>query len=101
MKKILDIQHMLDNKADPDELYQILEETLQEHYLKVKFYKESGEEREMICTLDMDRVPSFLHPRGGRPVQHKSNEVLSVFDLDRQNWRSFRIDSIQTVELYS
>lgn len=101
MKKILDIQHMLENKAEPEEIRQILEETLQEHYLKVTFFKESGEEREMICTLDMDRVPDHLHPKSKRIVKNKTKDVLSVFDLDRQNWRSFRIDSIQTVELYS
>jgi hypothetical protein len=61
---------------------------------KVTFEKaESGEVRVMNCTL----AESILPPRDAviEGKERKANiHVLPVWDLDKQAWRSFRIDSL-------
>jgi len=52
----------------------------------VIFYKVNGEQRKMRCKME---VPS------GSP---KSNEVVPVVDLDKDSWRSFRVDSVAHLE---
>jgi len=48
----------------------------------VVFYKANGEQRKMRCKME---VPS------GPP---KSKYVVPVVDLDKDSWRSFRVDSV-------
>ena len=65
--------------------------------LEVKFKKVStGEIRTMKCTLqesvikDLNIVPGQLSA---------NDEVVRVYDLDKNDWRSFRIDSIIETKL--
>jgi hypothetical protein len=62
----------------------------------VTFMKKNGEERVMRCTQDMGMVPEEKHPTGLGGV-YDSNQVR-VFDLDKEEWRSFRKDSIIRIE---
>lgn len=50
--------------------------------------------RKMRCTLISDLLPET---KGTSTKQ--SQEVLPVWDLDANGWRSFRIDSIISVKL--
>lgn len=59
----------------------------------VTFKKKNGEMREMRCTLEPDVVPEVKGT--GR---NDNNEVIAVWDLDKKDWRSFRIDSVTKVE---
>ena len=73
-------------------------ESLIEHLsngeVKVTFEKKDGTLREMRCTLK--DVPKY--ERKTEKVSRKKNEeVLSVFDLDKNEWRSFRIESIKNI----
>ena len=62
----------------------------------VTFTKKDGTERVMKCTLKEDLVPSSeLESKGRKP----NLEILSVWDLEKDAWRSFRLDSIKTVEV--
>jgi hypothetical protein len=76
--------------------------------IKVEFLKADGTLREMRCTLDLDRVPQDKLPRGDVPVEDLLKESkkprkepdphsLRVFDLDKNEWRSFRFDRLQKV----
>ncbi len=59
----------------------------------VTFTKIDGSTRVMKCTLQED----FLPPLTGS--NHKrSQEVLPVWDVEANGWRSFRLDSIISVE---
>lgn len=52
----------------------------------VIFYKVNGEQRKMRCKMEVPVGPP------------KSNEVVPVVDLDKDSWRSFRVDSVAHLE---
>ena len=63
----------------------------------IKFNKKDGTERKMICTINQKYINEEAQPKGtGRA---KSDEALAVFDVELQEWRSFRFDSIKSVGL--
>lgn len=61
----------------------------------VTFLKKDGTERVLNCTLKEGTVPQY--EKKTDRVKAKSEETLSVWDLDKNEWRSFRWDSILTV----
>lgn len=73
----------------------------------VHFTKVNGEERLMRCTLNEDRLPDSvkiqLQQQDERHEQPAfKDNVVPVWDLEKEGWRSFRVDSvigIQTVML--
>lgn len=63
--------------------------------LCIIFTKSDGTDREMQCTLVESRIPSDKSPKGtGRKV---TDAVQRVFDLDKQEWRSFKWESVKQV----
>jgi hypothetical protein len=50
----------------------------------------------MWCTLSESKIPSEFAPKGSEKT--KSDEVLPVFDIENDGWRSFRWDSIKKIE---
>lgn len=74
-----------------------LKSTLATEILNVTFIKKDGSERKMKCTLMEDKIPSEKAPKGSE--KSKSDEVLPVFDIESDGWRSFRWDSISSVEI--
>lgn len=64
----------------------------------VTFTKTNGEERVMKCTTCMADIPAEHQP-SGESKRKFSDEAQRVFDLDKQEWRSFRWDSVISVEL--
>ena len=62
----------------------------------VTFTKKNGEERILKCTLKQDIVP--LYEKKTDREKAKNDNVLSVWDLDLSEWRSFRFDSIKKIE---
>ena len=50
----------------------------------------------MWCTLSESKIPSEFVPKGSEKA--KSDEVLPVFDVENDGWRSFRWDSITNIE---
>lgn len=64
--------------------------------LRITFTKKDGSDRTMRCTLVGTFIPEDKHPKGtGRLV---TEDTCRVFDLDKQEWRSFRWDSVKRVE---
>jgi len=75
---------------------EILVEGLKRNMMKVVFTKANGEERTMLCTLHESILPE--QPISG--IKKKENkDVLSVWDIDANGWRSFRMDSIKEVKV--
>ena len=73
-----------------------LVEGLKNNLIKVRFIKVNGDERVMNCTLHESILPE--KPIDGYPstIKRKENkDVLSVWDIDSDGWRSFRLDSIK------
>ena len=58
---------------------------------KVTFTKADGSTRTMNCTAQTGVVPATATSRDVAGVQ-------TVYDLDINEWRSFRWDSVKTVE---
>ena len=68
--------------------------------LCVTFTKKDGTEREMHCTLSETRIPTDKLPKSGLEEATNSTtggSALRVFDTISNEWRSFRWDSIKTV----
>lgn len=68
-----------------------LKNILQVGEVKVKFIKKDGSERDMRCTLKADLLPEQENTESKR---EPSPDVLKVWDLEKNAWRSFRFDSI-------
>ena len=67
-----------------------LKHALKEGDVTVKFNKVDGSVRVMRCTL---KEGAFPEPKGDG--KRKINtDVLSVWDLEKNAWRSFKTDSI-------
>jgi len=91
------------NKADVESL-------LKENVCTVKFEKTNGEKRTMKCTLVKDLLPEVLekivHPAETRyphlkeqSKKEQNQNVIAVYDLDKDDWRSFRISFIESIEV--
>lgn len=69
---------------------------LKEDVVSITFIKKDGSERLMKCTLSESKIPSEFAPKGSEKA--KSDEVLPVFDVESDGWRSFRWDSIKKIQ---
>ena len=74
---------------------EILVEDLKRNVIKVTFTKVNGDERIMNCTLH----DSVLPESNGKSKKKENLEVLSVWDIDKDAWRSFRIDSVKEIKV--
>lgn len=84
--------------GDPNELafwvrYDLLQEPEE---TVVTFTKVDGSEREMRCTLNDTLIPEDKHPKGTGGVVDEL--TLRVFDLDKNEWRSFKMESVIKIE---
>lgn len=82
-------------QVDTPEGRKWLKELLQSQEVKISFKKVDGTEREMACTLLETRIPVEKLPKNSGKA--KSDDVLAVFDLEKQDWRSFRWDSVTKI----
>lgn len=80
---------------DP-EFAQYLREYLAEALIAVTFTKKDGTSRRMLCTKQEDSIPSDKQPKG---TGHASTgDAVTVFDLEKQEWRSFNTSNITHIE---
>ena len=64
---------------------------------RVTFRKVDGTERVMNCTLMEGQIPAVS--KDETTSKHKiSPAVVVAYDLDKNGWRSFRHDSVISVE---
>ena len=78
------------NKVDISEL-------LKSSICKVTFEKIDGTLREMKCTLMENAIETY--ERITDRTKPANDSVVSVWDIDKQSWRSFRIDSVKIIEV--
>ena len=62
----------------------------------VTFIKKDGQKRWMTCTLNPEHIPNFDSKKTDKELD-LTKDVLSVFDVDIGEWRSFRYDSIKSI----
>jgi len=64
--------------------------------VSVTFTKKDGTERVMSCTLQ----PKLLPPQELKEttVKKENTDTVRVFDLEKQEWRSFTVKSVKKVQ---
>ena len=67
---------------------------LQKQAMRITFTKVNGEERVMDCSLQ-----EHILPQTDSNNRKENEEVLPVFDINKGEWRSFRLDSITNIEV--
>ena len=72
----------------------ILIKNLQKKAMRITFTKVNGEERVMDCTLQ-----EHMLPETNESNRKQNEEVLPVFDINKGEWRSFRLDSVTNIEI--
>jgi hypothetical protein len=78
--------------------YKEIVDTLREGVVNLSFTKvKDGEVREMKATLLQDMIPEEKMPKTDANANTEKNQLaVRVFDLDLEDWRSFRVDSLLT-----
>tara|TARA_B110000285_G_C14813425_1_gene463033 strand:+ start:168 stop:404 length:237 start_codon:yes stop_codon:yes gene_type:complete len=73
-----------------------LVEGLRKDVLTINFTKVNGEERVMNCTLNETLLPEAITSDS----EKKENlDVIAVWDTDKDAWRSFRVDSVNSIKI--
>ncbi len=67
---------------------------LQTTVATITFTKVDGTERVMKCTLIPDFLPAL---KGSNNARNQS--VLPVWDVEKEAWRSFKLESVKRVEV--
>ncbi len=75
-----------------------ISDLLHQFICEVTFTKVNGETRVMPCTLKEGIVPVIERKEGTEPKK-KSNESLSVYCIDKKEWRSFRVANVTNVKV--
>jgi hypothetical protein len=53
-----------------------------------------------MCTLKPDELPPIDDTDEPKKVRKPNLNVLPVWDLDEGAWKSFRIDSVETISIH-
>jgi len=85
-------------ESDADIRNRLLRTILHDHDCKITFTKVDGTERTMPCTLREDAMPQRIVNEHHQTRLYKP-ETLSVFCLDKSEWRSFRVMNVTKIEL--
>lgn len=76
-------------------------ELLQNDVAQVTFTKTDGSERVMDCTLLKevldDRAPQSAPDAPAKPPKKVNPDVVPVFDIVANGWRSFRLDAVKSI----
>jgi predicted RNase H-like nuclease len=71
---------------------------LREGVCSVTFTKVNGETRAMKCTLKEALLPEQNSLEESTNTRKENPSVIAAWDLDKQDWRSFRVDSVIAFE---
>ena len=71
-----------------------LKDLLHKSVVSVKFIKKDGTERDMLCTLKPDLLPAQTDLEESVQKKAPNPDILAVYDVEKDGWRSFRYDSI-------
>jgi hypothetical protein len=61
---------------------------------RVIFTKVNGEQRDMMCTLVEKAIPEDKRPAGNMQNIQYTDEVIRAFDINKQEWRSFKVANV-------
>lgn len=67
----------------------------------VVFTKADGTERTMVCTKNPELIArTYTAPEKKTERVRGPSEALAVFDLEKNDWRSFRLDSVKSYMVF-
>ena len=72
-------------------------ELLQSGVYEVTFTKVNGEVRKMPCTLKSELLPVVDNKLNEGKTRKQNPENLSVWCIDKNEWRSFKISNVQQI----
>jgi hypothetical protein len=87
--------------------FETIQDMLRNTQCEVTFLKVNGDERRLLCTLREEYIKQYEAPKDSPKeppkepeavARKKSDEVISVFDMEINQWRSFRKDSVISVQ---
>lgn len=88
----------MNNAVNTPEGRQWLRDMLRAGEMTVTFTKKDGTERSMQCTLLESDIPTEKTPKNASKTP--SEESIAVFDVEKQDWRSFRFDSVKEINAH-
>jgi hypothetical protein len=79
----------------------ILLDALKNHECTITFTKVNGETRVMPCTLKEGVIPPPPAEVTSKSTikRHENQNVVSVWCLDKKEWRSFRVDNVVDLQI--
>jgi hypothetical protein len=90
---------IIDDNIEPA-LHRWLKDIMSVTEVTITFTKVDGTERIMKCTLEASKLPPVVIKEDAKPRKETtSTKALRVFDLEKQEWRSFTIKNIKRIEL--
>ena len=80
--------------------YDKIVKQLRSGVIQVTFNKVDGEKRVMPCTLMAEYMPSWSDNKADQIENFSVNKsVIRAFAIDKQAWRSFRVDNVTQIEV--
>ena len=70
-----------------------LKNLLKQKIVNITFTKTDKTERKMVCTLKEEILP-IVESKTEKSVKKDNENVLAVWDLEKEAFRSFRVDSV-------
>lgn len=65
----------------------------------ISFNKKNGIKREMVCTRMPSKLPPKKEPSESGSSSPKPENIIVVWDLEKDGWRSFDLESVLTIEV--
>ena len=81
-----------------DSMSKVISALLSDNLVEVEFTKVNGDLRKMKCTKALSYIPDDKHPIG-KNIMNLNEDVIRVYDVEADGWRSFRADSIKTFKV--
>lgn len=72
---------------------------LRSNIVTVTFTKVNGDERIMTCTLLSEHIPNAPTTNGQVVVKETSSNTVSVWDVNANGWRSFRVENVKSISM--
>ena len=89
----------IDDRVEPM-LHKWLKDMLSVTEMTITFTKVDGTERVMKCTLEPTKLPVVELKEDAKPRKvSDSTKALRVFDIEKNEWRSFTIKNIKHISL--
>jgi hypothetical protein len=84
---------------DLDDRNREIRHLLSEHDCEITFTKVDGSVRTMPCTLRTEAMPQRVVTEEHQTTKLYKPETLSVWCLDKSEWRSFKVANVQRVRV--